>query len=315
MVASPEVSRQNGKKSSGPVTERGKAIASQNATKHGMLSQQPHLLATEDLETFQGIMQGLIDQYQPQNPTEHLLVQQVAMGWLRLHRLWGVEAAIANKEVLQVQRRALYPDRANSSSNSAFTDSFLAKTKPYSEVLKGEQTALQGLITDLEHDLSNLPNNPGDHDEWFEVVQESLGNARRACPEEVKEVKVDPIWSLLEDFLYSLEWDEDTEDSAPTIDKAIEEAKCLIKTAPKRIKGIEKILTEISHYDQAIQQAEAASKGLQAPEVFSRYERHITRQLNEAIDRLARIKEQRNQADSMGSFGQTDLQGTLAKIT
>jgi len=41
-------------------------------------------------------MQGLIDEYQPVSLTEHLLVQQVAMGWLRLHRLWGVEAAIAN---------------------------------------------------------------------------------------------------------------------------------------------------------------------------------------------------------------------------
>jgi len=99
MVASPEVVRLNGKKSRGPITKRGKAIAAKNATKHGMLTQQPPLLATEDLETFQGIMQGIVNEYQPASPTEHLLVQQVAMGWLRLHRLWGVEAAITNKEI------------------------------------------------------------------------------------------------------------------------------------------------------------------------------------------------------------------------
>lgn len=109
MVASPEVTRQNGKKSPGPATERGRAIAAKNATKHGMLAQQPPLLATEDLETFQGIMQGLIDEYQPASPTEHLLIQQASMGWLRLHRLWGVEAAIANEEVLKAQREAKYP--------------------------------------------------------------------------------------------------------------------------------------------------------------------------------------------------------------
>jgi hypothetical protein len=84
MVASPEICRLNGAKSRGPTSSSGKAIAS--ATKHGILSQQPPILATEDLESFQGIVQGLIDEYQPQTSTEHLLIQQVAMGWLRLHR-------------------------------------------------------------------------------------------------------------------------------------------------------------------------------------------------------------------------------------
>ena len=71
MVASPEISRANGRKSRDPVTEMGKAIASKNATKHGLLSQTPPLVINEDLENFQGIMQGLLDEYQPQTPTEH----------------------------------------------------------------------------------------------------------------------------------------------------------------------------------------------------------------------------------------------------
>ena len=37
---------------------------------------------SEDLETFQGIIQGLIDEYQPARTTEYLLVQQAVMGWL-----------------------------------------------------------------------------------------------------------------------------------------------------------------------------------------------------------------------------------------
>jgi hypothetical protein len=89
MVASPEICRANGRKSCGPVTARSKEIAAKNATKHGILAKTPPILVTEDLETFQGIVQGLIDEYQPQGATEHLLIQQVAMGWLRLHRLWG----------------------------------------------------------------------------------------------------------------------------------------------------------------------------------------------------------------------------------
>ncbi|WP_019498371.1 hypothetical protein [Pseudanabaena sp. PCC 6802] len=109
MSCPPEISRINGARSRGAITKRGKAIASRNATKHGLLAQQPPILASEDLETFQGIVQGLIDQYNPQTPVEHLLVQQIAMGWQRLHRLWGVEAAIANLEMIRLEKVHRFP--------------------------------------------------------------------------------------------------------------------------------------------------------------------------------------------------------------
>jgi len=53
-------------------------------------------------------VQGLIDEYEPSTASEHLLIQQVAMGWLRLHRLWGAEAAIANQAMLRIERSTLY---------------------------------------------------------------------------------------------------------------------------------------------------------------------------------------------------------------
>lgn len=127
MVASPETNRLNGRKSRGPVTIRGKAISSKNATKHGALAKSPPLLITEDLESFQGIVQGLVDEYQPESATEQLLIQQVAMGWLRLHRLWGAEAASANIEILKVQSAAKFPN-------------------PKFEALLGEREALVGLV-------------------------------------------------------------------------------------------------------------------------------------------------------------------------
>lgn len=80
MTCSPEQSRINAAKSRGAITERGKTIASRNAQKHGLLSTQPPLLAGEDLATFQGIVEGLINEYKPKKPSEQLLVQQVAMG-------------------------------------------------------------------------------------------------------------------------------------------------------------------------------------------------------------------------------------------
>lgn len=127
MVANPETNRLNGRKSCGPVTTRGKEIASKNATKHGALAKSPPILITEDLESFQGIVQSLINEYKPASATEQLLIQQVAMGWLRLHRLWGAEAARANIEILKVQSAAKFPN-------------------PKCEALLGEREALVGLV-------------------------------------------------------------------------------------------------------------------------------------------------------------------------
>lgn len=110
MVANPETNRLNGRKSCGSVTIRGRAISSKNATKHGALAKSPPILITEDLESFQGIVQSLIDEYQPASATDQLLIQQVAMGWLRLHWLWGAEAASANIEILKVQSAAKFPN-------------------------------------------------------------------------------------------------------------------------------------------------------------------------------------------------------------
>ncbi len=145
MVASPEICRMNGAKSRGAVTERGKAIASRNATKHGLLAQQPPLLMTEDLETFQGMMQGLIDEYQPQTPTAHLLVQQVGMAWLRLHRLWGVEAAIANLAMLKAEQSAKFPLRSGVNL-SLYVDN-------PATILELERNALSPLLTVLQEEI------------------------------------------------------------------------------------------------------------------------------------------------------------------
>jgi hypothetical protein len=103
MVTSPaklEANRRNATKSTGPRSQRGKAIVAKNATKHGLLSQNPPLLATEDLETFQGLIQSLVDDYQPQSPVEWHLLQTVAMCIQRQHRLWQAEASILNEQML-----------------------------------------------------------------------------------------------------------------------------------------------------------------------------------------------------------------------
>lgn len=98
-----EISRLNGSKSQGAITERGKAIASINATKHGILSSKPPLLLSEDFDFFNTILDGLMADYEPLTTTEKLLINQLAVGYLRLHRLWGVEASIVNLQMMRKQ--------------------------------------------------------------------------------------------------------------------------------------------------------------------------------------------------------------------
>ncbi len=84
-------------KSTGPRTESGKAISSQNALRHGLAS-STILIPGEDPEQFAALQDGLLTQYKPKDLTEELLVTDMAKHhWLkdRALRLQGEALALA----------------------------------------------------------------------------------------------------------------------------------------------------------------------------------------------------------------------------
>lgn len=84
-------------KSTGPRTEAGKQKSSQNALRHGLAS-GTILIPGEDPEEFASLHDGLLDQYQPANTTETILVHDMARHhWLkdRAMRLQGEALAVA----------------------------------------------------------------------------------------------------------------------------------------------------------------------------------------------------------------------------
>lgn len=171
-----------GSKSCGPRSERGKAIAACNATKHGLLSTKPPLVAGEDLETFQGIVQGLIDEHQPQTPTEQLLVQQMAMAWLRLHRLWSVEAAIVNQQLLPP---ATYSEREHDNREELLELALGRKTEFHPDNLVLERQILQGVLSEIT--VESLPKRKlkgfkTDWEDWKRTAQRLLGKAWKEYP-------------------------------------------------------------------------------------------------------------------------------------
>jgi hypothetical protein len=77
--------RRNAKKCTGPKTPEGKAASSMNALRHGLRARAV-VLPDENREEFDQLLAALQDQYQPQNPAEHYLVDQAAIAQWKLVR-------------------------------------------------------------------------------------------------------------------------------------------------------------------------------------------------------------------------------------
>jgi hypothetical protein len=87
-----QASRENGAKSHGPVTQTGKLNSSQNALKHGMLSDTV-VLKCESTDRFLFLVATLFEEFQPQTPFEESLIEDMAVARWRRMRIRGMEKA------------------------------------------------------------------------------------------------------------------------------------------------------------------------------------------------------------------------------
>jgi hypothetical protein len=75
--------RENSKKSCGPKTAEGKAKSCLNHLSHGFTSNTTQLIPGEDPEELKALLADLMDEYQPQTPTEQILVEKMCQNqWL-----------------------------------------------------------------------------------------------------------------------------------------------------------------------------------------------------------------------------------------
>jgi hypothetical protein len=104
-------SRENSKKSTGPVTEAGKRTVARNAIRHGLLSNST-LLTGESDHRFNELLEKLTFQLQPENEWELALVDMMAVSRWRQMRLWGFGKATVMEEILKQESAASPSDRA-----------------------------------------------------------------------------------------------------------------------------------------------------------------------------------------------------------
>ena len=89
--------RGNAGKSTGPVTPSGKAIASRNALRHGLLAKEIVINAGEGAESqdeFDALLADLKDQFDPQGTLEEMLVEKIASAYWRLRRAHRFEVGL-----------------------------------------------------------------------------------------------------------------------------------------------------------------------------------------------------------------------------
>ena len=82
--------RINGAKSHGPITPEGRRASSRNSLSHGLLS-EAIILEGESAERFDALHEALIEEYQPETPTEYGLVETMVVCRWRLMRIWILE--------------------------------------------------------------------------------------------------------------------------------------------------------------------------------------------------------------------------------
>ena len=85
-----DANRRNAQKSTGPITEAGKAVAKYNALRQGMTAESA-VLPYEDHLAYAMLREALLSHYAPANIAEELLVDVVANSYWRLLRARRVE--------------------------------------------------------------------------------------------------------------------------------------------------------------------------------------------------------------------------------
>ncbi len=82
----------------GPRTPHGKAIASRNATKHGILAANIGL--NEDKAAYRRLRDALFHEWNPEGPTEQALVEMLVAQLWRIRRTYNCEAFVQDLDHL-----------------------------------------------------------------------------------------------------------------------------------------------------------------------------------------------------------------------
>ncbi len=103
-----QANRANAKRSTGPVTEKGKQASWQNALRHSQLSSCV-VLTAESTPFFNQLMDSLIEEFQPRTANETALIETMAVARWKLMRNWTIHTGLLEIEMAKQDQEAGNP--------------------------------------------------------------------------------------------------------------------------------------------------------------------------------------------------------------
>jgi hypothetical protein len=157
-----EANRRNALLSTGPVTAGGKAAVRLNALRHGLRA-RTILLPGENAAEYQQLCNDLESDWQPQNRTQQLLVEQMAVAQWKLARLEVGERSIFTQPMPAERQMALL-DRFSSQRNRL--ERSFAKAMSQLEHLQKTRPARQEQPVTKQDSAATRPVAPASSDPW-----------------------------------------------------------------------------------------------------------------------------------------------------
>lgn len=324
MAGNPDKTRQNALLSTGPRSPSGKAIVSKNRQTHGLLSQNPPLLDSEDYTSFDGTMRGLIKEYQPQGPLEMHLVNQIAMCILRQHRAWQAESVVGDRHAAQATLDQRYPEKLSGSGLDALIESLAGggtdrRAPTHPDVLMAERQCLAAMASDIEVAWAESPAgkaaflrwcrraiDPDDDDSqsnytWaIEAIAKAAGECCKNYPNPARPQAHDYGHVLMKIAGLAYIADEapgyEAEYWGNTAAWCRERSTAISAEITARIAAIDQALGAIEHLTSLTKQSHSISDEL---ELIGRYEARNSRQMKQAIEQLQQLQLARQQAEGI----------------
>jgi len=257
-----EANHQNAKRSTGPKSEAGKAVTSQNALRHGVLSRR-RVLEEESEAEFQALFDGLCHSLKPVGTLEFSLTEKIAVNLWRQERLRRAETAtisVGRRPAEIADRVSAYLGLENYSMN-----------RITAEDLKGIDAAELEWCQRVIGEYEKLPNG-------------SLGDGKslkRGAPLILAQLQEDADEEKLsiEDYL-----EENFETLADYVDELVVHCRGQIRKAERH-----PLLLQLA----ALVRSQKAIPSPEARETFSRYQTSLDNELFKTLKALRENQEWR----------------------
>jgi hypothetical protein len=145
-----ESARINGAKSRGPKTPAGKAVSSQNATKHGLFA-YAIVIRGESPEAFQVFAESYVRRFEPRDDIELDIVRQMTAAMWRIARCWTLQTQTINEE--------MDLDGYGGDTVAARTFDSLSKRSPALQLLHRFENSYERVYNQAIRTLTNLRKN------------------------------------------------------------------------------------------------------------------------------------------------------------